>query len=363
MNLNWILLIIGTCLWVVVWVVVFSRAFWYFRFEDKWIWERTRFSLCAWILMTLCSICILWLLFLFSQQMALIQRELEGKGKIPANAYFPPLLPPGSFVDALGLLGLFVAVLLVCGGIWLISKRDGWRAQTAGLAMVATGLTPLYLTASIKLGKLFDLEAKAELQTQINANLGNGGWFGAESLPPIYPFEKGEGYLERMSSTSLDVASKDSENSLRQHFNVMCEVFASHGQAPTLVMIIGSTDPSPLRSDVRLTFGSNFGLARARAEWVKSQWKAWEQRMGGSLPDACNVPDDNFLTLGSGPSITPEPRGSGHEDLSRDRQVEIWAIWGAQKQEGSKNPKWSLKINAPEINLGDTSGERNGESK
>lgn len=374
MNLNWILFIIGTCSLAVVlsgtfWYFRFEEKLpwkrtWYFRFKEKWVWKRTSIFFCAWILVALCSICVMLMLFLLNRQSALIQREVEEKVKFTTNAYFPPLIPPGSFLDAFGLLGAFVAVLFVCGGIWLIgSTKHGRGAKVAGATMLVAGSYPFYLTGTIKLEKLFDLEAKTELTTVINADLGNGGWFGAEPLIRISPFEKGERYLEGMSSTSSDEISMNSGNSLARDFEVMCEAFASHGQTPTLVMIIGSTDPSPLRRGVRQTFGSNFGLARARAEWVKSQWETWEREKKGSHSEACNVPDENFMTLGSGPSFTPELRGRRQEDWADDRRVEIWALWGAQKQEESKNPKVALKFNSPEIHLGDTSEEKDGETK
>lgn len=87
------------------------------------------------------------------------------------------------------------------------------------------------------------------------------------------------------------------------------------GQRPLGLILVGSADKRELTPPLFHFFGSNAGLAQARAEWVR---KAIENSM--------NPKPKTILTLSSGPAhvgLDPLP-----EDLAKDRSVRVCAIWG-----------------------------------
>ncbi|MGB2664549.1 MAG: hypothetical protein WAK48_11125 [Candidatus Acidiferrum sp.] len=78
------------------------------------------------------------------------------------------------------------------------------------------------------------------------------------------------------------------------------------------VFVLGSVDKQPLSPAAKKKFGSNRGLADARASWVE-----------GQLRDLLRAPPDRFLVLSSGPTI--EARTV--KDRQQDRFVEIYPVW------------------------------------
>lgn len=89
------------------------------------------------------------------------------------------------------------------------------------------------------------------------------------------------------------------------------------------VMLVGSADKRPLRRDLEIEFGSNEGLARARAEWVREQFMY-----------ALSLDPNRFLVLTVGPrehgvaGVSPE--------LQHDRSVQVYLL--GPEAEPSKSP-------------------------
>lgn len=102
-----------------------------------------------------------------------------------------------------------------------------------------------------------------------------------------------------------------------------------------VLVIVGSTDRTPLSVAAAARFESNVGLARARAETVKRLLLA-EIRSKHTLrsQDTRPRPDPEVLVLVSGPRTTP-PVGAGArpEGSADDRRVDVWAFWNARPQE------------------------------
>lgn len=91
-----------------------------------------------------------------------------------------------------------------------------------------------------------------------------------------------------------------------------------------ILLIIGSTDRNPLSVQIKKIYESNSGLARARAEEVKSMLKN------------CNIPAEQMITLDSGPTRTPSTKNFlNQNDFPEDRSVSVWAFWNIPKSADS----------------------------
>lgn len=92
------------------------------------------------------------------------------------------------------------------------------------------------------------------------------------------------------------------------------------------VFVMGSVDKQPLSPEAKKKFGSNRGLAGARASWVE-----------GQLGDLLRAPPDRFLILSSGPTIEAKTT----KDREQDRFVEIYPVWeeaGSHAGENKASP-------------------------
>ena len=91
------------------------------------------------------------------------------------------------------------------------------------------------------------------------------------------------------------------------------------GQRPLGLILVGSADKRELKPPLFHLFGSNAGLAQARAEWVR---KAIENSSMRPKPKT-------ILTLSSGPAhVGQDPLPE--KDLAEDRSVRVCAIWGSK---------------------------------
>jgi hypothetical protein len=93
------------------------------------------------------------------------------------------------------------------------------------------------------------------------------------------------------------------------------------------VILIGTADRAPLKKSLRRQYGSNMGLARARAETIKDMLV--QRTLHESL--ANRLTPDRVLVQIAGPAYTPKPdpkvslTESCHDiNLSRDRVVQLW---------------------------------------
>jgi len=100
----------------------------------------------------------------------------------------------------------------------------------------------------------------------------------------------------------------------------------SGAQTRTLVQIVvvGSTDRIELLPGLQTTYGSNQGLARARADWAWGQISdAWKQRGAKTV-----LPQPLVLTVG--PAIHG-PGKNSEDDTASDRTVSIYSLYQSDK--------------------------------
>lgn len=148
-----------------------------------------------------------------------------------------------------------------------------------------------------------DIKLTAKLEAKFNTYLRQIGTLGPEHLGDFVGFERGSSaFAANMDKSALDVCDRWRDR--------------SHNKEG-LLLVIGATDRIPLGPAGRLRYESNFGLARARAEQVKS--KIVE----------CGIPATRILAIVSGPRTTPERKNRPSVDSGypEDRMVDVWVVW------------------------------------
>jgi hypothetical protein len=163
------------------------------------------------------------------------------------------------------------------------------------------------LSSLIKAGINID---EFTLQAKFATYLRQLGTLGPEHLGNFVGFESGKSeFTPNMKVSVADVCGRWHQRTNRQE---------------GLLLVVGATDRMPLGAAARLRYESNFGLARARAEEIKSRIVE------------CGIPAPKVLAIVSGPRTTPErkDRSTAGLDYPEDRMVDVWAVWswGDQRQ-------------------------------
>lgn len=237
----------------------------------------------------------------------------------PEQAEFH-LQPPGeptipgealSWGGSLIILGSLIgAGLLIVGA--LIRNR---LLQGVGVASLAWGTFSHWsLVNGIKIGDLIKAENLEVLKMEkgrVNVDLSENHsdsttMSGPQHLVTISHFTPGEARIN--ADMSAEIKSK------------ACPAFKDHHDTKSeqgIVTVIGGTDKVPLNSSTRDRFGSNFGLAEARAENAREQLLK------------CEVRPASILTLSAGPHNFSEASSSrsGTRGNAEDRRVEFWVNW------------------------------------
>jgi hypothetical protein len=186
----------------------------------------------------------------------------------------------------------------------MVSGKD---RKAAGGAVAAAGLTAASLLSGLhfKIENLLKMENKVELNPSLQAAINRAGAHAPVKIGDIREFASGHA---------------DITDSMKGDFKKVCQAWEDHSKDGGLLMLVGSTDRTPLKAQGRQRYESNAGLARSRAETVKVEIKG-----------RCGVALQQMLTSITGPSYTPEP-GKGDppsKGAPDDRHVEVWAFWNA----------------------------------
>lgn len=212
------------------------------------------------------------------------QREFLEALKDSSQRPLPPRPKPTVPVGTLVMFGVAGAAFLVGGVVLMVAGTGRWKA-------VGTGLT---LLGTLTMGGVTILSI-SELNLFINTSGGAG--FQMESIGTIYPFptaghEPDDPVLNTRLKAVVSAASQRfSRNELK------------------CLMLVGRTDKRELLPEPRRMYGSNDGLAEARARWVKDRLSA---ELGGL----------HSIVLTSGPmnigvQVSPDKMAS-------DRSVEVY---------------------------------------
>lgn len=210
--------------------------------------------------------------------------------------------------------GVVLTVIVLLAGVVLLLARNYW-ARGVGTVAVLTGLCNGYLFKDVKIDDLVKFEIKLdklgfefkkETRNDISLEIARQlTGFGPQRFAPIAGFELGKAALLPSMTASLDT---------------VCRRWKEHGGAAQqgMLLIIGSADRVRLAGSLIGQYDSNVGLARARAERVKSHLAT------------CGVPDEQMVTVVAGPRNTPEQaRRRDVEGFPEDRSVVVWALWNS----------------------------------
>lgn len=204
----------------------------------------------------------------------------------------------------------FVAAggLAIVVGALLLGLASGRWAKSVGTAMIAVGLAANgYLVKEVKFGDIFKFNTRIDkvgIELDFRNKLAELAQFGPEQLPSFDDFDSGRAEIRPHMKDALDA---------------VCARWRDHGGRDQrgVLLVIGSTDRMRLVAATLRQYESNVGLARARAESVRT-----------SLVEQCGVPPSQLVTLVSGPRHTPTdatilPAG----EAAKDRSVAVWALW------------------------------------
>jgi hypothetical protein len=84
-----------------------------------------------------------------------------------------------------------------------------------------------------------------------------------------------------------------------------------------MMLLVGSADKFRLRPRLLRIYGSNAGLARARAAWVEKQLADCDAFLGGKAPPIVNVTSGNAV-VGAEKTWT---------ETAADRSVHVFGVW------------------------------------
>jgi hypothetical protein len=223
-----------------------------------------------------------------------------------------------------GLGWLVVVNILLLGiGSGLVLFGKSGTAKTAGVASLLGGIVAHgYLVKEFKLDKLINIEHlitldKPKLQIAVAEELRSLGGIGPQYLGGFPNFKIGQ--------ATLDLEGFDADGEVDR----ICSAWREHRNKGRdgILLIVGATDRLVLRGEYSQRFETNVGLARARAETVRSRLLA----CGTGLPSKYSVTPERVLVLVSGPRNTPERTFDRREakpiGFPEDRRVDVWAFW------------------------------------
>ena len=215
-------------------------------------------------------------------------------------------LPQSNAVSALWVAAATGGIAVIVGAALLALGSTRW-VRLVGTGTLALGLTSNgYLIKEVKFGDLFKLDThidKVALELEFEAKLKQLSEFGPERLVAVENFESGRAEIR-----------PEMDEPIAQ----VCQRWKDHGGESQhgMLLITGSADRVPLAASIRSQYESNVGLARARAEQVRSRVLK------------CGVPAAQIITLVSGPRNTPAvERNRQPAGFAEDRSVVVWALW------------------------------------
>ena len=248
-------------------------------------------------------------------------REMTGKVTI----YIPGWIRFTLFVILIG-----SAILILFGfGLALNNKNFKNIGQPVIVISILSGLLSGLLSGSsllaikdnkIELDSLFRCEGCG-----VNVNLGT-------LTKTIHSFGESPSFDIGTAETDKKTVCIDAQKNIEKEWDDwlarLSEDWIIISKPSDTLIIVGSADRQPLRGALAQQFGSNEGLARARAETVKHKLI---DNIKIYMKNKDNVPgESNIIVLTTGPEKTPDvtsraPQGKqGCDDLAGDRKVRLW---------------------------------------
>jgi hypothetical protein len=246
----------------------------------------------------------------------------------------PTSEPTTPYIDLIGSATTHVPVLIALGfaliglGVAIMALASTSGAKTAGAVLAITGsvMGSGAIFKDTKIESIFRLDKGAFeglFKTLINVN----GTLGPELIGSFPNFPLG--------ATALDVESQDVHKEMRRVIDQW--IAARKSGRNGVLMFVGSADRVPLAPQSRRQYEANAGIARARAESVRSQ--ILEQTK--ELPETQRVKEEAALVLVSGPRRTPVVSSKDNQraqaGFPEDRRVDVWAFWNTSSESSPRS--------------------------
>jgi hypothetical protein len=191
--------------------------------------------------------------------------------------------------------------------------KKTWAKVAALLMALGGAAAHEYVHIEIK---SFEIQVAALSPSRNNPE---GGYRGSPSSPPLGPellievrgFDKGDPTIP-----ARDISGRETLTAIQGVCNAW-KTHNPHGENPGLVLVVGGTDITRMSGSKGIRFESNFGLAQARAEAVKTRIVQ------------CGIKESNVLAMVFGPQHTPDLSGKKppKDGYPEDRRVQVWALW------------------------------------
>jgi hypothetical protein len=192
--------------------------------------------------------------------------------------------------------------------VWPIASMLVGSCLLAAAACWSLLREPLTPSARFEVAVGADLTDVLDLRLRQPLDNAHDGQLGAIVSTQFGPFESGAATLDCGSAAQSNAIS-DIRNALKA---------AQGGKQRVAVVLVGSTDRTPLLPALRRQYGSDAGLARARIAAVeRCLW-----------PGAAAAPSD-VLRVVTGPAYTPsaaQPASTAHLSMEGDRYVRAMLV-------------------------------------
>lgn len=218
-------------------------------------------------------------------------------------------------------LWIFIGDALLLGALatLFIWGRKTWAKAAALLMALGGAVAHEYVHIEIK---SFEIQIASLFPSRNKPDGGHGGT--PAGLPPAKTSPLGPELLMEVQGFGLgdstvpgkDTSGKDTSTAVTG----VCNAWKAHnpgGENLGLVLVVGGTDMTRLSGPKGVRFESNFGLAQARAEEVKTRIVQ------------CGIRESNVLAMVFGPQHTPDLTGKKppKNGYPEDRRVQVWALW------------------------------------
>jgi hypothetical protein len=222
-----------------------------------------------------------------------------------------PVPPPTPHTGAWIFIG--DALLLGALAMLFIWGKKTWAKVAALLLALGGAVTHEYVHIEIK---SFEIELSGLFGPR---NKPDGGQKGTPASAPLGPelLMEVQGFVTGDPSVpGKDVSGTDTSTAVQR----VCSAWKLHnprGENLGLVLVVGGTDVMKMSGPKGIRFESNFGLAQARAEAVKTRIVQ------------CGIKESNVLAMVFGPQHTPDLTGKKppKDGYPEDRRVQVWALW------------------------------------
>jgi hypothetical protein len=235
-----------------------------------------------------------------------------------------PLAGTGTISSGWRWLAIVGGLLIISAGVALFvsgkSRLAGGALVASGIAAAAIPNLSIPLHAELHVDPSVEFKLPVDVEVTINKLL-------RDSQPMLLESRSFGGFDKGDDGTRIPICGMQGNAESAEKIRSALSRAQTQGLQP-LVVLVGSTDRTPLSPAGRARFESNTGLARARVGTVESCLKLNKTSSDG------NGPQPEIVRVVSGPSHTTETRDPPEvekQELGADRKVDVFLVSLATK--------------------------------